>query len=40
MDTEKEFLYKELIDEIIELVCCVRNTLGCGQCLPVFIYGF
>ena len=30
MDTEKEFLYKELTGEIIESAYNVHNTLGCG----------
>ena len=30
MNTEKEFLYKELTGEIIEAACNIHNTLGCG----------
>jgi GxxExxY protein len=30
MNTEKEFLYKELTGEIIDSACIVHNTLGCG----------
>lgn len=30
MDTEKEFLYKELTGEIIKAAYNVHNTLGCG----------
>ena len=30
MNTEKEFLYKELTGEIIEAACKVHNALGCG----------
>ena len=30
MNTEKEFLYKELTGEIIDSACKVHNTLGCG----------
>lgn len=30
MNTEKEFLYKELTGEIIEAACNVHNTSGCG----------
>lgn len=30
MNTEKEFLYKELTGEIIDSACNVHNTLGCG----------
>lgn len=30
MNSEKEFLYKELTGEIIEAACNVHNTLGCG----------
>lgn len=30
MNTEKEFLYKELTGEIIDSACTVHNILGCG----------
>jgi len=30
MNTEKEFLYKELTGEIIEASYSVHNSLGCG----------
>jgi len=30
MNTEKEFLYKELTGEIIEAAYNVHNSLGCG----------
>ena len=30
MNTEKEFLYKELTGERIDSACNVHNTLGCG----------
>jgi len=30
MNTEKEFLYKELTGEIIEVSYNVHNSLGCG----------
>jgi len=36
MNTEKEFLYKELTGEIIESACSVHNTLGCGLLEKVY----
>lgn len=36
MNTEKEFLYKELTGEIIESACNVHNTLGCGLLEKVY----
>jgi len=36
MNTEKEFLYKELTGEIIEASCSVHNTLGCGLLEKVY----
>lgn len=36
MNTEKEFLYKELTGEIIEAACEVHNTLGCGLLEKVY----
>ena len=36
MNTEKEFLYKELTGEIIESAFNVHNTLGCGLLEKVY----
>jgi GxxExxY protein len=36
MNTEKEFLYKELTGLIIEAACAVLNTLGCGLLEKVY----
>lgn len=36
MDTEKQFLYKELTGEIIESAFSVHNTLGCGLLEKVY----
>ncbi|MEW6556989.1 MAG: GxxExxY protein [Elusimicrobiota bacterium] len=36
MNTEKEFLYKEITGEIIESACNVHNTLGCGLLEKVY----
>jgi GxxExxY protein len=36
MDTDKEFLYKELTGEIIESACDVHNKLGCGLLEKVY----
>jgi GxxExxY protein len=36
MDTEKEFLYKELTGEIIDSAHNVHNTLGCGLLEKVY----
>lgn len=36
MNTEKEFLYKELTGEIIAAACNVHNTLGCGLLEKVY----
>ncbi len=36
MDTEKEFLYKELTGEIIDSAYKVHNTLGCGLLEKVY----
>jgi GxxExxY protein len=36
MNTEKEFLYKELTGEIINASCDVHNTLGCGLLEKVY----
>jgi len=36
MNTDKEFLYKELTGEIIESAFAVQNTLGCGLLEKVY----
>ena len=36
MNTEKEFLYKELTGEIIGAACDVHNSLGCGLLEKVY----
>lgn len=36
MNTEREFLYKDLTGEIIEAACNVHNTLGCGLLEKVY----
>ncbi len=38
MNTEKEFLYKDLTGEIIESSCNVHNSLGCGLLEKVYEY--
>ena len=36
MNTDKEFIYKDLTGEIIESACEVHNTLGCGLLEKVY----
>jgi GxxExxY protein len=36
MNTEREFLYKDLTGEIIEAACNVHNKLGCGLLEKVY----
>jgi GxxExxY protein len=36
VNTDKEFIYKDLTGEIIESACEVHNTLGCGLLEKVY----